>query len=155
MNYKKLLSDKKLLVKLSVIVASIVVLLILIHIFSHLGTNKRVFIFPISGFTKTQKEVRYLSSKPGQGKIHYYVDELVLGPSFYRGRALFTPGTHVEYCFLRDDSLYVGLSGEAALQQNGAVSLEEAAGLFKKNIKKNFAGIKNIELFIEGNYISY
>ena len=155
MNIKTILSNKKLLIKISIIAASIVILVAAVHLFSHFGTSRRFFTYPVSGSQELQTEVRYLNSKPVQGKIQYYVDELILGPSFYRGRALFTPGTHVEYCFLRDESLYVGLSQEAALQQNGAVALDEGAVLFKNNIKKNFAGIKNIELFIDGNYISY
>ncbi|MBQ4378913.1 MAG: GerMN domain-containing protein [Treponema sp.] len=153
MNYKELLSDKKNLIKLSIAAVSVIILLILIHIFSHLGTNRRVFIYPVSGSSKTKKEVRYLDSNPVQGKIAYYVDELILGPSFYRGRPLFTLGTKVEYCFLRDKTLYVGLSEEAALQESGARNIEESAALFRKNIKKNFIGIKNIELFIDGNFI--
>ena len=115
--------------------------------------NRWVFEFPVSGSSKNQKEVRYLSSKSSQGQVEYYVDELILGPSFYRGRALFTPGTKVTYCFVRDKSLFIGLSPEAVLQQNGAVSIETGCELFKKNIRKNFKNIKNIELFIDGNYI--
>ena len=141
-------------IKVAAILGGIILLLIMIHVFSHLGEDRRVFIYPLSGSTHNQKEVRYLDSHPVQGKINYYVDELILGPSFYRGRALFTPGTQVEYCFLRQNSLYVGLSSEAALQETGAVCIEEGVKLFKKNIKKNFTGIKHIELFIDGNCIS-
>jgi len=49
----------------------------------------------------------------------------------------------------------VGLSKEAVLQEGGAPSIEEGAKLFKKNIKKNFTAVKDIELFIDGNYIPY
>ena len=154
MNYKIILSNKKILLKLSVIVAVVTVLFLAVHIFSHLGTDRRVFIYPVSGSSKNQKEVRYLASNPVQGKIWYYVDELLLGPSFYRGRPLFTLGTRVDYCFLRDKTLYVGLSEEAALQGSGSRNIEESVSLFKKNIKKNFAGIKYIELFIDGNFIA-
>lgn len=154
MNYKIILSNKNLLIKLSIIFALIVVLFIALNFFSHIGTNRRVFIYPLAGSSKTQKEVRYLASKPVQGKVCLYVDELVLGPSFYRGRPLFTLGTRVEYCFQRDKTLYVGLSKEAALQGNGAVPFTKGAAMLKKNIKKNFTGIKSIELFIDGNFIA-
>ncbi|MDY6398698.1 MAG: hypothetical protein SPL22_13350 [Treponema sp.] len=154
MNYKIILSNKNLLIKLSIIFASIIVFSIALHFFSHIGTNRRVFIYPLAGSSKTQKEVRYLASKPVQGKVCLYVDELVLGPSFYRGRPLFTLGTRVEYCFQRDKTLYVGLSKEAALQGNGAVPFTKGAAMLKKNIKKNFTGIKSIELFIDGNFIA-
>lgn len=154
MNYKIILSNKNLLIKLSIIFASIIVFSIALHFFSHIGTNRRVFIYPLAGSSKTQKEVRYLASKPVQGKVCLYVDELVLGPSFYRGRPLFTLGTRVEYCFQRDKTLYVGLSKEAALQGNGAVPFNKGAAMLKRNIKKNFTGIKSIELFIDGNFIA-
>ncbi|WP_294430860.1 hypothetical protein [uncultured Treponema sp.] len=110
-------------------------------------------MFPVSGSDKNQTEIRYLNSKSAQSQVSYYVDELILGPSFYRGRPLFTPGTKVEYCFLRGDSLFVGLSSQAVLQENGAVDIEKGVSLFKENLMKNFGGIKNIELFIDGNHI--
>ena len=141
-------------IKASAALVLVTVFLVAVHVFSHLGTDRRVFIYPVSGSSKNQKEVRYLASDPVQGKIWYYVDELLLGPSFYRGRPLFTLGTRVDYCFLRDKTLYVGLSEEAALQGSGSRNIEESVSLFKKNIKKNFAGIKYIELFIDGNFIA-
>ncbi len=141
-------------IKASAALVLVTVFLAAVHVFSHLGTDRRVFIYPVSGSSKNQKEVRYLASDPVQGKIWYYVDELLLGPSFYRGRPLFTLGTRVDYCFLRDKTLYVGLSKEAALQGNGAVPFTKGAAMLKKNIKKNFTGIKSIELFIDGNFIA-
>ena len=126
---------KKNWIKLTVIAGLIFTVFFSIHFFSHLGMNRRVFEFPVSGSSKNQKEIRYLSSKSAQGQVEYYVDELILGPSFYRGRALFTPGTKVTYCFIRDKSLFVGLSPEAALQENGAVSIENGCKLFKENIR--------------------
>ena len=125
-----------------------------LHFLPHLGTDRRAFVFPVSGSAKTKKEIRYLYPEPVHGKIRQYVDELVLGPSFYRGRPLFTPGTKVMYCFLREKTLYVVLSREAVLQSGGAPSIEWGTELLKKNIRKNFSGIKNIELFIDGAHIS-
>ena len=89
-----------------------------------------------------------------QGRLQCYIDELLLGPVFYRGRPLFTLGTKLDYCFVTDRTLYVGLSENAVLQENGALELEKALVFFKKNIKKNFTRIKKIEVFIDGNYIS-
>ncbi|MBP3773397.1 MAG: GerMN domain-containing protein [Treponema sp.] len=140
--------------KIALIVGAVVIFFAALYFVSHLGMDRRVFYFPVSGSSRNQKEIRYLDSHPVQGKLAYYVDELILGPSFYRGRPLFTPGTAVDYCFVKEKTLYVGLSAEAALQEGGAFSVEEGAALFKKNIKKNFTGIKNIELFIDGNFIA-
>lgn len=140
--------------KISAVFGFIIILFIAIHILAHHGSDRRVFYFPISGSSKNQKEVRYLDSNPVQGKINYYIDELVLGPSLYRSRPIFTPGTQVEYCFLREKTLYIGLSQEAALQDGGSAEMSRALSLLKKNIKRNFTGIKHIELFIDGNFIS-
>ena len=141
-------------IKIAFIAGGIILLFVTIHFFSRIGSDRRVFLYPLSGSSKIKKEVRYLNSHPVQGKINYYVDELILGPSFYRGRSLFTPGTAVEYCFLSEKTLYVGLSQEAVLQENGAQKLSEGLALLKKNIKKNFTGIKDIEVFIDGNCVS-
>ena len=141
-------------IKIALAAGGIILLFIMLHILSHLGTDRRVFIYPLSGSARTQKEVRYLDENPVQGKIAFYVDELILGPSFYRGKLLFTPGTQVEYCFLKEKTLYIGLSEEAALQEGGALPIAEGVALFKKNIKKNFTGIKKIELFVDGNFIA-
>ena len=103
--------------------------------------------------SKSQKEIRYLTKNPVQGKLEYYVDELILGPTFYRGRPLFTVGTKLDSCFVQDSVLYVGLSEDAVLQDGDSLELMQAVALFKKNIKKNFSRIKKIELFIDGNYI--
>ncbi|WP_407425267.1 GerMN domain-containing protein [Treponema sp.] len=150
--YLIFLKKNKLIV--SAVTAGFITLLILIHVISHHGTDRRVFYFPVSGSAKTQKEIRYLKSNPVQGEIQYYIDELVLGPSVYRSRPLFSSGTKVNYCFLRNKILYIELSKEAVLQEDESVNIQKAVSLLKKNIKKNFGGIKNIEIFIDGNFIN-
>lgn len=144
---------KKNIVKIAVVSGAFIAVILAINIFSHSGRDKRVFMYPVSGSSKIHKEVRYLDSHPIQGKIWYYVDELILGPSFYRGRPLFTLGTRVENCFLRGHKLYVELSETAGLQEDNSLVIEEGVRLFKKNIKKNFSEIKDVEIFIDGNFI--
>jgi len=145
---------KKNPLKLAIVSGILLVIIVTIALAASWGTNRRTFIFPLSGSTKNQKEVRRLDSNPVQGKIQYYVDELILGPSFYRGRNLFTPGTSVEFCFVRDKKLIVGLSEDAVLQEGGAVEFTRGLELFKKNIKKNFTDIKEIEIFVNGNCVT-
>lgn len=140
-------------IKIAVCGSSVIIILLAFHFFSHFGRDRRVFLFPVSGSSKIQKEIRYLDSNPVQGKIQYYIDELILGPSVYRSRPIFTAGTKVEYCFIRDKTLYVGLSEQAVLQEGGSADMSRAVSLFKRNIRKNFTGIKSIELFIDGNFI--
>ena len=131
-----------------------IILTLFLNVVMHHGKEQRVFIFPVSGSAKNKKEIRYLCANPVQGDIKYYVDELVLGPSFYRGRPLFALGTKVDYCFQSGNKLYIGLSDEAVLQEGSALDLNQASELFKKNIKKNFSSVKNIELFVDGNFIA-
>ncbi len=151
-NYKKYLTKKNILIVVATL-AAFNIARVGFDKLTHLGRDRRVFIYPVAGSRWNHKEVRYLNKEPVQGKIQYYVDELVLGPSFYRGRPLFTPGTRVDYCFSDGKTLFVGLSSEAVLQEQGAVSIAEAKKLFKKNIKKNFSGIRHIEFFIGGVFI--
>ena len=146
--------NRKNIIKIAI---SLVILLgaaVFFNALIHHGMERRVFIFPVSGSNKNKKEIRYLCANPVQGRVKYYVDELVLGPSFYWGRPLFSLGTKVDYCFQNENILYVGLSGEAVLQDGNALELSHAAELFKKNIKKNFSSVKNIELFVDGNFIA-
>ena len=140
--------------KIALVAGGIIALFVAVHLVLHRGTNRRVFVFPVSASTKTETEVRYLPKDAVQGRLQCYIDELLLGPVFYRGRPLFTLGTKLDYCFVTDRTLYVGLSENAVLQENGALELEKALVFFKKNIKKNFTRIKKIEVFIDGNYIS-
>ena len=139
--------------KIALVAGGIIALFVAVHLVSHHGTDRRVFYYAVSGSSKSQKEIRYLTKNPVQGKLEYYVDELILGPTFYRGRPLFTVGTKLDSCFVQDSVLYVGLSEDAVLQDGDSLELMQAVALFKKNIKKNFSRIKKIELFIDGNYI--
>lgn len=99
-------------------------------------------------------EVRYLPRKPVQGKVQSYVDELLLGPTVFRSRPLFSRGTKAEFCFQRGKTLYVGLNTQAIFQDSEAETFAEGLKLFEQNICRNFSGIRHVECFIDGHDVS-
>ena len=117
------------------------------------GKQRRTFTFPVIGLEKPAVEIRYLPRKPVQGDVSMYVDELLLGPSTPRARRLFSAGTKNEFCFLRDKTLYVGLSKEVLYEIPEAASIKDGIAYFKKNIRQNFRSVKSVELFVDGKYV--
>lgn len=115
--------------------------------------ERRVFYFSVIGSDDMAVEVRYLPKNPVQGTVNLFVDELLLGPQTQRARPLFSLGTKNEFCFLRGKTLYVGLSKDVLYQIPEAEDIMQGIALFKKNIKKNFAAVHDIALFIDGKYV--
>lgn len=111
---------------------------------------RRVFYFPQFDGMHNASEVRNLPSKPVQGKVALFVDELLLGPETERCRPLFSPGTHAEFCFVRGNTAYIGLSKDVLYENAPATHIKQGTELFRKNILKNFAYIKSVELFVDG-----
>lgn len=112
--------------------------------------NRRMFRFPVVDSEKSAVEIRYLSRTAVQGDVGLYVDELLLGPETRRVRPLFSPGTRCEFCFVRGNTLYVGLSKDALHQRSPAAPILTGIDYLKKNVLRNFATINAIELFIGG-----
>lgn len=133
----------------------IVVLVVLISVFSAvkivkgIGFTKRVFYFPQVGTERIIKEVRYLPDNHVQTPLENYVSEILLGPQVRRTRPLFSLGTSLEFCILKDNTLYLGLSDSAVLQESEAVNLTRGIELLKLNIRKNFSKISDIQVFSE------
>ena len=98
-------------------------------------------------------EVRFLPEKPVQGKEQLFVDELLLGPMTNRYRHLFTKGTRTEFCFVRNKTMFVGISKDALQISAETADIKKEMRLFKKNILKNFKNIKTIEMFIDGTSV--
>jgi len=82
--------------------------------------------------------------------IRYYIDELLLGSGVERTKKLFAQGTKVNSCFVRDDVIYLDLSSDLLQPGNDTVNIDEGVVLLEKNIKKNFPGIKEVKLFVDG-----
>ncbi len=118
-----------------------------------IGKNRFVLYYPLVGKDRLVKEVRYVPKNPSQDKIVSYVEELIDGSFIQRTRSLFSLGTVLEFCFVRDDELFVGVSKEALYLSSDSVSIEDGIKYLKKNVRKNFHNVKKISVFIDGNYI--
>lgn len=119
--------------------------------FTFSGSEKRCsFIYPSADDGKYIIEYRNLTKKTIQGDLRYYIDELVLGSQVERTRSLFTPGTKVLSCFVRNGVLYLDLSADILRVDESGISIREGVDLLEKNIRNNFPSVHKIELFIDG-----
>ena len=117
------------------------------------GKYRMVMLFEQVGSNKIQKEVIYVPKNDSQTKLESYISELLLGPLFHRARPVFSLGTKLEFCILKDDVLYVGLSEDAIFQDNEAAEFYDGVELFKTAVKKNFPKIKDVEIFAGNVFI--
>ncbi|MDR1785081.1 MAG: GerMN domain-containing protein [Spirochaetaceae bacterium] len=110
---------------------------------------RRVFFFPAPG-GGLYAETRSLANPEGDSGIGRYVDELLLGPAGSRCVPLFAPGTRAVSCFRRGRTLYLDLSGEALFAGNTVSPLKEGVAGLKKNILRNFRGLSEVNVYIDG-----
>ncbi|MCR4631844.1 MAG: GerMN domain-containing protein [Treponema sp.] len=149
------MKDIKKNIPLIVLTALTLVILIFSIIAFNIGNSKtrRMFIFPSADDGKYIIEYRNLANDPVQGDIQLYVDEILLGSSIERTKMLFTPGTVVQSCFLRESVLFLNLSQNLLDMGEGVIEIKDGFSLLEKNIKKNFPSVKKIEFFIEGKSV--
>ena len=139
-----------------IVISSIALVCLIISIIFFISKNdkeRRIFIFPSADNGKYIVEYRNLAKKPVQGDIQLYVDEILLGSSTERTKLLFTQGTRVLSCFVRDSVLYLNLSSLLLEMGDGVIDIKDGFDLLEKNIKKNFPKVKTIEFFIEGKSV--
>lgn len=120
---------------------------------AHAGKSKRLMYFKQTGTQKVEKEIRYIPKSEVETELESYISDLLLGPMVHRVRPLFSIGTELEFCMLKDNVLYIGLSKAAIFQDNEALSFDEGAELLKKNIRKNFHKVDDISIFIDNIFI--
>lgn len=140
-------------IAVSVILAVLIVPHIIHFAAVNAGKTKRVMYFQQVGSEKIEKEIRYIPKNDSQTELELYISELLLGPQVYRARPLFSLGTSLEFCILKGDELYVGLSEDAIFQDNEALEFNKGVELLKKNIKKNFPKINEFEIFAGNTFI--
>ncbi len=114
--------------------------------------KKYVFIFPCVDEGQYILETRYLKENPQKTDLNYYADELVLGSGLERTKYLFTPGTKVLSCFEREGIVYIDLSADIIYMGHNVIPIKDGIELLKKNIFKNFRGVKEIQVFVDGKY---
>ncbi len=132
--------------------AAVFLIISAVCLLSGRGGARRTFIFPSADAGKYIIETRFLPENPVQGDIGLYVDELLLGSLSERTLLLFTPGTSVLSCFLRDGTLYLDLSDDMLAMGDGVADIKDAVRLLRRNLTDNFREIKEIELFVGGRY---
>lgn len=136
---------------MAVVIAGVLVFSLAMYLRN--GKQRRTFSFPVIGTEQPVMEVRYLPKNPVQGEIGIYVDELLLGPQSQRARPLFSPGTKNQFCFLRNRTLYVGLSEDVLYEIPESARIMDGIAYFRKNVLRNFRNVKEVELFIDGKYV--
>ena len=102
---------KKNLSTFIIFIALLLILLFSLAIYFVKNNSKSyVFIFPSADNESYIVERRNLSKDSVQGEINYFIDELLLGSGVERTKLIFSLGTKVNSCFLRDDILYLDIS---------------------------------------------
>ena len=133
--------------------AAAILLIFSIGFYAKKGYGKRcVLIFPSVDEGKYVLETRYLKSNPNKDYISYFLDELVLGSGLERTKYLFTQGTKIISCFERNQILYLNLSADIIYMGHNVIPIKDGIELLKQNVYKNFKDIKDIQIFVDGNY---
>ena len=134
-------------------VAAVIMLLLSVLLYFHKAYGKKyVFIFPCVDEGKYVLETRYLKENPNKEQIAYFADELVLGSGLERTKYLFTPGTKIISCFERTKIVYIHLSADIIYMGHNVISIRDGIDLLTKNIKKNFAHVEDVQVFVDGKY---
>ena len=147
---KNIFKKKSLLVFTALI---FVFLVSLVFFITNVSGRYYNFSFYISGTDTLVQENRRVYSIKDKNRLNGYVGELLLGTTVKRASPIFPLGTKALFCFQRNDTLYLNLSQDALFNLENSLSLTKRINLLEKNIRKNFPSIKNVELFIDGNYI--
>ncbi len=122
-------------------------------IYASKGYGKRcVFIFPSVDEGRYVLETRYLKENPNKDYVNFFLDELVLGSGLERTKYLFAPGTKIISCFERNQMLYLNLSADIIYMGHNVIQIKDGMELLKKNVYKNFPDIKEVQIFVDGNY---
>lgn len=115
--------------------------------------ERRVFYFESLDEAGLFTEVRYLMPySPGQGgsdDVCQFVSEAVLGPATSRFRNIFSPGTRLDDCFVRDGVLYLNFSAEALAPSDGVSSIRSGTEIMERSVLRNFPAIEEVLIFID------
>ena len=138
-----------------IIIAGVLLLTSIVFYAIFYPGNRVVMIFQSMDNNLNYCESRFMPKYTVQGKLGFFVDELLLGSVMPRYRPLFANGTKTLSCFVdENDTLYINLNEKALIAADKSSETLMACSLLKKNIFKNFSNIKNIEVYIMGNLIT-
>lgn len=149
----KMTRSKKIMLGISLFLAAAFLFSLLLYAVQFPG-ERMIFFFEGARKKGEFQEARFLKKNKSQEKINLYVDELLLGPVNPEYKLLFAHGTKALSCFVRGKKLFVNLSDDMNVRDDGASEIEKGMELFRKNILYNFNNIHTIEIFVAGQSVS-
>ena len=133
----------------------LIILLVALGDFLHLGLVRRTFVFYTNIEGNTVVEDRMLRrSGNRETDIRRYVDEVLLGPVSPDLAPLFPRETRLQSFMYREAVVYADLSESAALPLPGGDVFRSLLTL-NEGIRRNFSYIKNVRLYIGGNEVFF
>jgi hypothetical protein len=120
------------------------------------GIVRRTFEFFVYNQEKTAVEDRVLFKADSKElNIKRYVEEVVLGPVSVDLAPLFPPETRLRSFLFRDGIVYADLNTSAALPVVGGRDLFDNMTILNRSIRRNFAEVRDVKLFIGGNEVFF
>lgn len=114
--------------------------------------ERRICYFPsYSGGnnSKIYTEVRYLPrAESYEEDVKSFVKDLILGPMTNRYKRLFSRQTTLDFLFLREGTLYIGLSEDALSPDSETFDIAGNVSLLKTNIERNFPDVKEVDTLV-------
>ena len=122
-----------------------------------IGNKRHTMVFyTIKDGTPVIEDRMIPAAKTKEESLTRYADEVLLGPVDLDTAPLFPEGTRLESLFYRNRDVYINLSETAALAPiDGIQDVKMNLFTFVSGIKRNFAYIDNIVLFIHGNEVFF
>jgi len=131
-----------------------ILIMVTVGEFIYLGLVRKTFVFYNIGSGVIAVEDRMLiHSKSREDNIIRYTEETLLGPVSPDLMPLFPRGTRLRSLLYRDGTVYIDLTGDAALPPIEGGSVLENFQTFYASIFRNFSYVKNVRFFIEGNAV--
>jgi hypothetical protein len=122
--------------------------------FSVLGLARRTFVFYTINTGELVVEDRMLKKSPSREMdITRYTEETLLGPVSPDLRPLFPHGTKLKSLLYRHGVVYADFSTDALLPPEEGGSVYENFQTLYNGIKRNFATVREVRFFINGQTI--
>ncbi|MDR2510378.1 MAG: hypothetical protein LBC77_07020 [Spirochaetaceae bacterium] len=118
------------------------------------GLSRRTIVFYAAEGGTAFVEERFIARTGSrEGDIRAFVEEAALGPAEWAAAPLFDRAAALESLFVREGTVYAGLSEAAAFPVSGGRSLIESLRSVEKDIRRNFSGVRSVRFFIGGREI--
>jgi hypothetical protein len=121
------------------------------------GVIRRTIVFYSLDNGLESVEERFVArTGSAEGDIRAFTEEIILGPAEWETAPLVDRTTSLNSLFLRSGTVFISLSGEAALPQQDFTKggLLENLRSMERDIKRNFMSVRNVRFFIGGQDVS-